>query len=619
MVQGDGSARRIALVVGNSAYQHLGTLANPRNDATAMATALQDLAFDEVITAIDLGHKDLLSRLQEFYAKLDGDAIALLYYAGHGVQVWGQNYLLPCDAEVIKASDLRNAAVPLNDVARAMSRRASTRLLFLDACRNDPLSDQAGGLVRGARSAPAIGSDLDNVGRGLAKVTASAGTFVAYATEPGNVALDGTGDNSPFTTALAQHIRVPGLVVDEIMMQVRVDVLDATDGQQLPWSESALTRRFQFKEGPARSSSRDFEQEYWDRVKDTDNPDFLESFLRQFPDGRHAEVARSRIGGVRAQKEAADWEAARSTDTIPALADFARRYPSSRRGAAARSRLFVKQLRRGSTILGAGVGGAIFASLIVWTILTAVLWVGRYVPGDWVSEIEKDPVGRLGPLVYSLVFVFGPSAVLGTLLWSGLTAYATKPLQRIGLALAVIVGPATVLQVGPYLLSPWSPTTKETLHATEEATSLNTKVIAAKKDPRYANDPLFKQEVAEHERSLKQAQSATYPSRVYHPLAASALAGLAAGWTLVLTALAISGRKGLAPWETPIVAGTLLAVVCSLMISAIAVDNPLWRLIETISYSCWGSVVVCAAFGLARSAALSHDTGTQHSPAAQGH
>ena len=331
MAKGDGSSKKIALVVGNSAYRYVRTLDNPKNDAAAIAKALQELAFDEIVSAIDLSQKDLLSRLQEFYAKLDRESTALLFYAGHGVQVWGQNYLLPCDAQVAKASDLRSTAIPLNDVVRAMSRRASTRLLFLDACRNDPLSNQAGGLERGVRSVPAIGSDFDDVGRGLAKVTATAGTFVAYATEPGNVALDGTGKNSPFTTALSKHIAQPGLGVDDIMMQVRVDVLDATEGKQLPWSESALTRRFQFREGQAQSVSRDFEQEYWDRVKDTDNPDFLESFLRQFPNGRHAEAAHSRIGGVRARKEAADWDAARSTDTIAALADFARRYPTSKK------------------------------------------------------------------------------------------------------------------------------------------------------------------------------------------------------------------------------------------------------------------------------------------------
>jgi hypothetical protein len=613
MVQGDGSAKRIALVVGNSAYQHLGTLANPRNDATAMAAALQELAFDEVITAIDLGHKDLLSRLQEFYARLDGDAIALLYYAGHGVQVWGQNYLLPCDAEITKASDLRNAAVPLNDVARAMARRARTRLLFLDACRNDPLSDQAGGLVGGARSAPAIGSDLDNVGRGLAKVTASAGTFVAYATEPGNVALDalldGTGDNSPFTAALSRHIRVPGLVVDEIMMQVRVDVLDATEGKQLPWSESALTRRFQFKEGPAQSSGRDLEQEYWDRVKDTDNPDFLESFLRQFPDGRHAEVARSRIGGVRAQKELADWEAAKSADTIPALADFARRYPSSRRGAAARSRLFAKQLRRGSTILGASVVGVIAAAALLIALLLAFRWVWvQYAPPDGTSASDRG----FRPVFFSLLYVFAPSIVFGALLWSGLTTYAAKSLKRIALALAVAVGPATIIQLGPYLLSQWSPTAQETLDAAERTRSLESKIAAAKKEPRYANDPALRQEIVQLEQSLKQAQGVTYPVRVYRPLAASVIAGLAACCTLLLIGLAISGASGLAPWETPIVAGTLLAIAVGLAINALAVDDPTLEPIEAISVACWGSVVLCAAFGVSRAAARSQDSERIH-------
>src|SRR5262249_20342885 len=143
MVKGDGSAKKIALVVGNSAYRYVRTLDNPKNDAAAIAKSLEELSFDEIIPAIDLDQKDLLERLKEFCAKLDRESIALLFYAGHGVQVWGQNYLLPCDARVAKASDLRSTAIPLNDVVRAMSRRASTRLLFLDACRNDPLSNQA--------------------------------------------------------------------------------------------------------------------------------------------------------------------------------------------------------------------------------------------------------------------------------------------------------------------------------------------------------------------------------------------------------------------------------------------------------------------------------------------
>ena len=610
MAEGDGSPKKIALVIGNSAYRYVRILGNPKNDAAAVAQTLQELAFDEIVSAIDLSQKDLFAKLQEFYAKLDRESTALLFYAGHGVQVWGQNYLLPCDARVDKASDLRSTAISLNDVVRAMSRRASTRLLFLDACRNDPLSNQAGGLERGAR-AVAIGSNFDDVGRGLAKVTATAGTFVAYATEPGNVALDGTGHNSPFTTALTKHIALPGMGVDDIMMQVRVDVLDATEGKQLPWSELALTRRFQFREGPAQSVSRDFEQEYWDRVKDTDNPDFLESFLRQFPNGRHAEAARTRIGGVRARKEASDWEAARSTDTIAALADFARRYPSSKNAAAARSRLFAKQLRRGSTILGAGVGGAIVGSVLVAGVLVLVLWVGRhYAPGDWITEIDKDPMQRLGPLVNSLLGVFVPSIVFGTVLWKGLTAYSAKPLKRVALALAAVFGPAIIIQFGPYVLDRWSISANDAVDAAELRRALESTIATAKKDPRYQNDPSFKQEAAQRVRSIKQAQRITYPARVYRPLAASALVGLAAGWTLLLTALAISGKKGLANWETPIVAGVLLAVASGLAIYLIAGDDPSVQIVEVMTYSCWGSVVVCAAFGLSRAAALNQDSGT---------
>jgi len=607
MANGNGIGKRVALVVGNSAYKNVGALANPKHDAAAMVAVLQELGFADVISAIDVVQAELIAKLQEFYGKLDGSGTALLFYAGHGVQVWGQNYLLPCDTRIDQASDLRTNTIALNDVVRAISRRANTRLLFLDACRNDPLSGEAGGLTRGARSVSVIGSDIADVGQGLAKITATAGTFVAYATEPGNVALDGTGTNSPFTTALLRYVGEPGLTVDDIMMQVRVDVLGATEGKQLPWSESALTKRFEFKEGTAQNIHRDFEQEYWDRVKNTDNPDFLESFLRQFPNSRYAEEARNKIGGVRAHKETADWTSARSVDTIAALADFARRYPTSKNAAAARSRLFVRQLRHGSTIFGAGVAGAIALAAMLLAVLIATLSLAmRYVPGEWTAAIRKDPVQELGPIVYSLMNVLAPSIVFGTLLWSGLTRYASRPFARIALTLSVAAGPAIIIQLGPHLLSPWSPTNEVIVSATERTRELEKTIDEGKKDPRYANDPILKQEVARHEQALKQIYRTTYPARVYRPLATSLLAGLAACWVLFLTALVISGRKGLPAWETPIVAGVLLAIIGGMVFNSVTVDDPSWYLIETLSYSCWVPVAACAALGVSRAAAIDH-------------
>jgi hypothetical protein len=599
MAKGDGSARRIALVVGNSAYDYVGRLNNPENDAAAMASVLRDLAFDEIISAINLGQKDLLSKLQEFYGKLDRQSTALLFYAGHGVQVWGQNYLLPRDAQVAKASLLRSTALPLNDVVRGMSRRANTRLLILDACRNDPLSNQAGWQERGARSAEAIGSDFDDVGRGLAEVTATAGTFVAYATEPGNVALDGVGQNSPFTTALAKHIALPGLSVDDIMMQVRVDVLDATKGKQLPWSVSALTRQFQFKEGSAQSGSRDFEQEYWDRVKDTDNPDFLESFLRQFPNGRHAEAARALIGGVRARKEAADWEAARSVDTIAALADFARRYPQSKNAAVAKSRLFVKQLRQGATFAVAGIVGAIAVSSLFVALLAAAFRFGL-----------KLEVPVVLATLSSLLLVIAPSIVFGALLWVGLKRYASRPFLRAGLVLCAIAAPAIAVQAGPLLLSHWSPKSQSTLSYLEKTRELEVAVAVGMRDDRYKNDPVFKNEIDQQQRALKQARTATYPARVYYPLLTAVLAGLSAGCALLVTGIAISGLRGLAPWETATVGGALFGSNAAMAMILATVDDPQWRVDETIALACWGSIALFAALGTSRAAAVDRDSST---------
>jgi hypothetical protein len=206
------------------------------------------------------------------------------------------------------------------------------------------------------------------------------------------------------------------------------------------------------------------------------------------------------------------------------------------------------------------------------------------------------------------VYVFTPSVVFGALLWSGLTSYAGKPLKRIGLVLIAVVGPVIIVQVSPFLLGPWSPTVKETLDASVQARSLEGLIAAAKQDPRYANDPTFREEIAQHDRSLLEARAIIYSARAVRPIAASVLAGLAAGWVLLLTALVVSGKKGFAPWETPIVAGALLAVIVGLVISSIKAENPYWRVIETVSYACWTPTILCAALGLSRAATLSENT-----------
>ena len=236
--------RRLALVVGNGAYQHTTALANPANDAADMAGALKATGF-EVIQAVNADKRRLDAFLRAFADKLAGADVALFYYAGHGLQVGLQNYLIPVDAKLERERDLEFEAVKLDFVLRQMEidREGKTTIVMLDACRDNPLSRNL------ARS---MGTRSTAIGRGLAPASTGLGTFIAYATQPGNVALDGEGmRNSPFTTALLKHVPARGRNLPATMIEVRKDVVQATSGRQVPWDHSALTGDFYFVPGAA--------------------------------------------------------------------------------------------------------------------------------------------------------------------------------------------------------------------------------------------------------------------------------------------------------------------------------------------------------------------------------
>ncbi len=230
--------KRVALVIGNSAYQHATALANPANDASDMGAALKELGF-EVILGLDLDKRAFDARVREFSRALPDADTGVFYYAGHGLQVVGRNYLVPIDAQLQSERDLDFEANALDFILKQMEldRDGKTSIVFLDACRDNPL---AGNLAR------SMGTRSAGVGRGLAQVQAGVGTFVAYSTQPGNVALDGQERNSPFTAALAASIREPGRNLTSVMIDVRRKVLAATSGRQVPWDHSALTGDFYF-------------------------------------------------------------------------------------------------------------------------------------------------------------------------------------------------------------------------------------------------------------------------------------------------------------------------------------------------------------------------------------
>ena len=230
---------RVALVIGNAAYSNAPALTNPANDAKGIAAALKNFGF-AVILAVDVDKANFEKSLRAFTKELATADTGLLFYAGHGLQVGGQNYLVPVDAALAVERDLDFEAIRLDFILKQMEldRDGKTNIIFLDACRDNPLARNLARTM-GTRSA--------SIAQGLAEVKTGVGTFIAYSTQPGNVALDGSGTNSPFAAALSQRVLEPGQPLTSIMIKVRNDVLAATRGQQVPWDHSALTGEFFFQ------------------------------------------------------------------------------------------------------------------------------------------------------------------------------------------------------------------------------------------------------------------------------------------------------------------------------------------------------------------------------------
>jgi hypothetical protein len=220
-------ADKVALVIGNSAYQNTAPLPNAATDATDMAARLSGLGFD-VHGGIDLDRTATLEAVETFAKSLSPEDLALFFYAGHGAQIGTENYIIPIDVAAGDEVTLAESSVRFQTILRTMELRADRRIVILDACRNNPF------LAAGANR-----SGAEPV-RGLAKVEGGVGTYIAFSTQPGNVALDGDGRNSPFTTALLAHIGDSGADIHAVMRKVRSDVVAATGETQVPWENSSL-------------------------------------------------------------------------------------------------------------------------------------------------------------------------------------------------------------------------------------------------------------------------------------------------------------------------------------------------------------------------------------------
>jgi hypothetical protein len=279
------NGKRIALVIGNGAYTSAPQLKNPPNDARDVAATLKALGFD-VTSGINVNQRDMKRLIREFGQKLKGGGSGLFYYAGHGVQSKGRNYLIPVDAEIASEAEVEDSGVDVGLVLNFMDdAQNGLNIVILDACRNNPFA-------RSFRSA----SD------GLAQVDAPTGTLIAYATAPGRVASDGPGQNGLYTSELLKQMRVPGLSATEMFMRVRAEVMKQTASKQVPWEASSLVGTFYFSapksEGTADESKAEpaaIELSYWESIKNSRDPEDFKAYLEKYPKGQFAAIARRRV------------------------------------------------------------------------------------------------------------------------------------------------------------------------------------------------------------------------------------------------------------------------------------------------------------------------------------
>jgi Caspase domain len=284
--------RRVALVIGNAAYKSVSTLQNPVNDSRAVAKSLRNLGF-EVIERENASREGIAMAVREYGDKLRGASVGLFYFAGHGVQVKGRNYLIPVDADIAREDEVQYRSFDVNEVLDKMdSARTPVNIVVLDACRNNPF----------ARS-------FKTSQTGLAQMDAPTGTLIAFATAPGSVAQDGDGSNGLYTGALLKHIAAPGVAVEQMFKRVRVDVVNASKNQQVPWESSSLNRDFTFASAVAAkpvvatiapnpaavvATELALDLAFWDAVKDSRSPADYRAYLEQYPSGRFAALARVR-------------------------------------------------------------------------------------------------------------------------------------------------------------------------------------------------------------------------------------------------------------------------------------------------------------------------------------
>ena len=339
------AAQRAALVIGNGAYAHAPALANPLNDAADVGAALGRLGFS-VTRLENTGYAALRRGLLEFQRAASASEVAVVFYAGHGIEVDQRNFLVPVDARLASDQDVEFEAVPLELVSRAVERASGLRLVILDACRENPfaVNMQRAGATR-------------SIGRGLARVEPSGETLIAYAAKEGTVAADGAGKNSPYTGALLSHLEEPGLEVGMMFRRVRDAVLASTGGRQEPFVYGSLSSRGVYLAAgppapalapptqPSAANESGFsrvvaesELLFWESVKDSRHSADIQVYLDRYPGGTYAALARNRLKRLEDSAKGAE-----ATVPAPQASSVSARLEE------ARNRRFSRRRRRSSS------------------------------------------------------------------------------------------------------------------------------------------------------------------------------------------------------------------------------------------------------------------------------
>ena len=317
---------RVALVIGNGAYRQVSALANPTNDANDVADSLQRLGFS-VTRVANATFEGMRLALRDFGPKVRAAEMAVIFFAGHGLEVGGENYLIPIDADLKTDLDVPHEAISLKNVMQVVSPASKFGLVVLDACRNNPFASR---MVRTLRTRA--------VGRGLASVEPTGSILVAYAAKDGTTASDGTGRNSPFTKALLTHLETPGLEVNFLFRNVRDDVLRATQLEQEPFVYGSLSREaIFFKAAPPPVPLPAPDEVMWNFLKDTADVNALKRFIDQFPASTFRPEAVQRLARLTAEAAKAAppapdevmWSFLRDTADVNALKRFIEQFPAS--------------------------------------------------------------------------------------------------------------------------------------------------------------------------------------------------------------------------------------------------------------------------------------------------